>query len=717
MPVYNEEHVVADNVRRLHAYLSNGFPYSAVVTVVDNASSDATFEIAHRLAYELDGVNVMRLRAKGRGRALRAAWTGSDARVVAYMDVDLSTDLSALQPLVEPLLDGRSDLAVGSRLARGARVRRSLLRELISRTYNLIVRAGLRSRISDAQCGFKAGRREAVQALLPLVEDEDWFFDTELIHHAERSGLRIHEVPVDWTEDPDSRVHLISTAIEDLRGIARLRRNERRRAGDRSRATEGRARMAVNAATVRPAGRRLTISAELRSFVVIGLLCTAAYALLYTAFRHLGVGALASNAMALTTTMGANFAANRRFSFKASDGPLASQLASYVVAYLIGLGASSVVLSALLGALGHPAGAADTAAALAAGLVATAVRYVLMRNWVFRRVSALEGAMPAPARARVDPLERAGSAVRALRMPRPELIALLVLAAVLDLWALGQNGWANDYYSAAVRSMSSSWHNFLYGSFDPSGIMTVDKPPLALWVQALSARLFGFHPLSILVPQALMGVASVALVYDLTRRRFGRVAGFVGRPRARHHANDRGDLPPQQPGRAARALLGGRALVPGARARGRAHALARAVGRVDRPRLRDEDGRGADGAAGHRGRLAVGRAARPLRGGQAAARAAAPPWRPSACAWPLLVTLTPAADRPWISGTSDNSVWSLIFGYNGLGRLDGQAGGPAGVGNGGPFGGSAGPLRLFNAALGGQAGWLLGVAVVGCDRA
>ncbi len=232
VPVYNEEHVVADNVCRLHAYLSNAFPYSAVVTVIDNASSDATFEIAHRLAYELDGVNVMRLRAKGRGRALRAAWTGSDARVVAYMDVDLSTDLSALQPLVEPLLEGRSDLAVGSRLARGARVRRSLLRELISRTYNLIVRAGLRSRISDAQCGFKAGRREAVQALLPLVEDQDWFFDTELIHHAERAGLRIHEVPVDWTEDPDSRVHLISTAIEDLRGIARLRRSERRRAGD-----------------------------------------------------------------------------------------------------------------------------------------------------------------------------------------------------------------------------------------------------------------------------------------------------------------------------------------------------------------------------------------------------------------------------------------------------------------------------------------------------
>src|SRR5437763_7409034 len=123
--------------------------------------------------------------------------------------------------------------------------------------------------------------------------------------------------------------------------------------------------------------------------------------------------------------------------------------------------------------------------------------------------------------------QRLRAGVASLRMPRPELIGLLVLAAVLYIWALDQNGWANEYYSAAVRSMSSSWHNFLYDSFDPSGVMTVDKPPLGLWVQALSVRAFGFHPLSMLVPQALMGVASVALVYDLTRRRFGRTAGFV----------------------------------------------------------------------------------------------------------------------------------------------------------------------------------------------
>src|SRR5437764_444066 len=126
------------------------------------------------------------------------------------------------------------------------------------------------------------------------------------------------------------------------------------------------------------------------------------------------------------------------------------------------------------------------------------------------------------------PLRRPRIRALSISRPRPELLALVALAALLNLWALDQNGWANEYYSAAVRSMASSWHNFLYDSFDPSGVMTVDKPPLALWVQALSVRAFGFHPLGMLVPQALMGAGSVALLYDLTRRRFGRAAGFVG---------------------------------------------------------------------------------------------------------------------------------------------------------------------------------------------
>jgi 4-amino-4-deoxy-L-arabinose transferase-like glycosyltransferase len=298
----------------------------------------------------------------------------------------------------------------------------------------------------------------------------------------------------------------------------------------------------------------------------------------------------------------------------------------------------------------------------------------------------------------------------------PELAAVMSLAAVLNLWALSRNGFANDYYAAAVKSMSSSWHDFLYASLDHGGIMTVDKPPLALWVQALSARVFGFGSLSILVPQALMGVASVALVYDLVRRRFGRVGGFVAGVAlaltpitvaiSRHNNPDsllvlccvaalwcavRG----LEAGPARRStrwlvlagvfvglgfetkMLVALVVVPGIvaawlwlapAARGRLHALRQ---------------------------LLVGGGAMLLVGG----------------AWPLLVELTPAAERPWVSGTSSNTVLSLIFEYNGLGRVEGQTGGPAGSAST-MFGGSPGPLRLLNSALGGQAGWLLGFAVI-----
>jgi len=222
VPAHNEEQVLEASIRRLHSHLTREFPFSARITVADSASTDSTLEIARRLAAELPGMRVIHLDEKGRGRALRAAWSSSRADVLAYMDVDLSTDLNALLPLVAPLLSAHSDLAVGSRLMHGARVKRSLKREVISRAYNFLLRLALGSRVSDAQCGFKAGRREAIQALLPAVENEHWFFDSELLHLAEQGRLRIHEVPVDWTEDPDSRVHLVATAIEDLRGVARL---------------------------------------------------------------------------------------------------------------------------------------------------------------------------------------------------------------------------------------------------------------------------------------------------------------------------------------------------------------------------------------------------------------------------------------------------------------------------------------------------------------
>ncbi len=326
-------------------------------------------------------------------------------------------------------------------------------------------------------------------------------------------------------------------------------------------------------------------------------------------------------------------------------------------------------------------------------------------------VSQATSAAPVAARLGNAGRSRVKLAALAARLPRPELGALMALAAVLNLWALSRNGWANDYYSAAVRSMSSSWHNFLYASADPSGVMTVDKPPLALWVQSLSVRVFGFHPLSVLVPQALMGVASVALVYDLVRRRFGRLGGFVAGLAlaltpitvaiSRHNNPDAllvlccvaalwFAVRALEDGRTRWIVLAGvcvglgfetkmlvaLTVVPGIALaylliapRGRLRALRQLL-------------------AGGAGMLLVGGA------------------------WPALVALTPAANRPWISGTSDNSIFSLIFEYNGLGRVDGQSGGPGGAGGGNMFGGSTGPLRLLNSALGGQAGWLLGFALV-----
>jgi len=222
IPVYNEERGLAASIRRLHGFLSAGFPFPWRVVIADNASTDRTLAIARQLSAELPGVELLHVPAKGRGRALRAAWSASEARVLAYMDVDLSTDLAALLPLVAPLLSGHSELAIGTRLHRGARVTRSRKREFVSRVYNRILRTALRARFSDAQCGFKAIRADVAADLLPSVRDEEWFFDTELLVLAQRRGLRNHEVPVDWVEDADSRVQIVPTAVADLRGVARL---------------------------------------------------------------------------------------------------------------------------------------------------------------------------------------------------------------------------------------------------------------------------------------------------------------------------------------------------------------------------------------------------------------------------------------------------------------------------------------------------------------
>ena len=218
IPVHNEERDLPGCIRRLHDYLSTDVPYPARITVADNASTDGTLAVAFQLAEELHDVDVVHLDIKGRGGALQAAWMSSPAEVVVYMDVDLSTELSALMPLVAPLLSGHSDLAIGSRMTASSRVVRGPKREFVSRSYNLMLRGLLGARFSDAQCGFKAVRADVARRLLPLVADTGWFFDTELLVIAERVGLRIHEVPVDWIDDPDSRVDIVATAISDLKG-------------------------------------------------------------------------------------------------------------------------------------------------------------------------------------------------------------------------------------------------------------------------------------------------------------------------------------------------------------------------------------------------------------------------------------------------------------------------------------------------------------------
>jgi glycosyltransferase involved in cell wall biosynthesis len=224
LPVYNEEQALKQNVELLVRYLEDELPFAWRVTIADNASADATPFLVSALAARHERVHLLRLERRGRGFALRTAWLASDADVVSYMDVDLSTNLESFLPLVAPLVSGHSEVAIGTRLARQAHVRRRLKREVLSRGYNLLVHAGFRAGFSDAQCGFKALRADVARRLVPLVEDDGWFFDTELLLLAERNGLRIHEVPVDWIEDLDSRVDLLPTIAGDLAGLWRMRR-------------------------------------------------------------------------------------------------------------------------------------------------------------------------------------------------------------------------------------------------------------------------------------------------------------------------------------------------------------------------------------------------------------------------------------------------------------------------------------------------------------
>jgi glycosyltransferase involved in cell wall biosynthesis len=371
VPVHNEQAGLERSIRNLHRYLRTQLPFTWRIVIADNASTDATPAIAAALARELRGVEVLRLERKGRGLALREAWSRSDARVVCYMDVDLSTDLRGLLPLVAPLLSGHSDVAIGSRLARGARVVRGPKRELISRSYNLILHGVLRARFSDAQCGFKAVRGDVARELLPDVRDDGWFFDTELLMLAQRRGLRIHEVPVDWVDDPDSRVDIVRTALDDLRGVARL-----------------------------------AVAGPVARFMAVGVASTFAYAVLYL-LLHGGLGAGGANALALAVTAAGNTAANRRVTFGVRGrAGLMRHHARGALVYVLTLGLTSLSLLSLHRIDARPPRLVELAVLVAASVLATVSRYVALRSWVFaaaRRRRVLE----APAdRAAVEPAGR-----------------------------------------------------------------------------------------------------------------------------------------------------------------------------------------------------------------------------------------------------------------------------------------------------------------------
>ncbi len=374
VPVYNEQVTLGPCVRRLHTHLRETFPYPFRITVADNASTDGTWAVATHLAEQLPGVRAVHLDEKGRGRALKAVWSRSEAPILAYMDVDLSTDLDGLWPLVAPLMSGHSDLAIGSRLAHGSRVVRGARREVISRAYNVLLRAGLDARFTDAQCGFKAIRADVAAELLPMVEDPAWFFDTELLVLAERCGLRIHEVPVDWYDDPDSRVDVVRTAMDDLHGIVRLRRAI---ASGRLPLEAVRERMGRH-----PAGAG--VLGQAWRFAGVGLGSTALHLGLFAWLATALPSAQVANLLALLVATVANTAANRRWTFGVRGRRhLGRHHLQALTVFGLTWGMSSLALL-LVGAVStNPGAAAQTVAIAAANLVATAVRFVAMRRWIF----------------------------------------------------------------------------------------------------------------------------------------------------------------------------------------------------------------------------------------------------------------------------------------------------------------------------------------------
>lgn len=283
IPIYNEEKVLAESVHRLRQYLKANLPHSFVITIADNGSTDSSWDIATRLSEELPDVTALRVPLKGRGGAIRHAWAQSKAPIVAYMDVDLSIDLDAFAPLVASVISGHSDLAIGTRYAQGSFVDRSLKRAFFSRSFNYLLRNALGARFSDGMCGFKAARRDAIEDLLPSIDDNKWFFDVEMLLFAQRNGLRIHEVPVLCIDDPNTTVHVVRDSVADLKAMARV-------------------------------APRLTGGVRDTGFRAVWALTTAMYAVLYVVFRDI-MPALGANTLALTIAAFLNTLALRQFSY------------------------------------------------------------------------------------------------------------------------------------------------------------------------------------------------------------------------------------------------------------------------------------------------------------------------------------------------------------------------------------------------------------------
>ncbi|RBP62360.1 glycosyltransferase involved in cell wall biosynthesis [Brevibacterium sanguinis] len=374
VPVHNEESTLERSIHTLIDHVADSL-HEMTIVIADNASTDATGRIAEELARSHSNVRAVRLEEKGRGRALRTVWLESSAEVLVYTDVDLATDLALLDPMVTAISAGTADVAIAGRLHPQARVQRGVGREIISRCYNRLLSIGLGAEYSDAQCGLKAISRPAAQALLPVVEDDGWFFDTELLTLAQWSGLRIREFWADWTADPDSSVDVVRTAVDDFKGILRLRRDARR----------GRLPLARIGARLGRAPAVPNTGAQILHFVDVGIVCTLVYSLLFWFASGLVSAGVANVAALLISTL-LGTALNRRHTFglRSPQDQLAHHLKD-----LVAFGVGWAMTSAALLATSDLNGAWTLAVLTVANLVATVVRFTLQKLWVFAREGSL----------------------------------------------------------------------------------------------------------------------------------------------------------------------------------------------------------------------------------------------------------------------------------------------------------------------------------------